>query len=77
EAALGFDADSYPFQTAAMQRAVDTGQPSATGLPTIAICRIRIVPPMKRRCASSFRISRFQKWWMANALLLPSVRVTV
>lgn len=32
EAALGFDADSYPFQTAAMRRAVDTGQPSATGL---------------------------------------------
>ncbi|MNR99531.1 Cyclic di-GMP phosphodiesterase Gmr [compost metagenome] len=30
--ALGFDADSYHFQTAAMQRAVDTGQPSATGL---------------------------------------------
>lgn len=32
EAALGFDAGSYGFQDAAMQRAVDTGQPSATGL---------------------------------------------
>lgn len=32
EAAFGVDADSYPFQTVAMQRAVDTGEPSATGL---------------------------------------------
>lgn len=32
EAALGADADSYSFQQAAMQRAIDTGQPSATGL---------------------------------------------
>jgi diguanylate cyclase (GGDEF)-like protein/PAS domain S-box-containing protein len=31
EAALGFDAGSYGFQDAAMRRAVDTGQPSATG----------------------------------------------
>jgi diguanylate cyclase (GGDEF)-like protein/PAS domain S-box-containing protein len=32
EAALGADADSYSFQRAAIQRAVDTGKPSATGL---------------------------------------------
>jgi diguanylate cyclase (GGDEF)-like protein/PAS domain S-box-containing protein len=31
EAALGFDAASNELQTAAMQRAVDTGRPSATG----------------------------------------------
>jgi diguanylate cyclase (GGDEF)-like protein/PAS domain S-box-containing protein len=31
EAALGFDAASNDFQTAAMQRAIDTGLPSATG----------------------------------------------
>lgn len=32
EVALGLDADSYPLQKAAMQRAIDTGEPSATGL---------------------------------------------
>ncbi|MDQ7968665.1 MAG: CHASE domain-containing protein, partial [Oxalicibacterium faecigallinarum] len=32
EGAFGFDADHYSFQTDAMQRSVDTGQPSATGL---------------------------------------------
>jgi diguanylate cyclase (GGDEF)-like protein/PAS domain S-box-containing protein len=32
EAAFGFDADSYDMQTQAMQRAIDTGEPSATGL---------------------------------------------
>ncbi len=32
EAALGFDAASYPFQIEAMRRAVETGRPSATGL---------------------------------------------
>lgn len=32
DVALGFDSDSYPFQRAAMQRAIDTGKPSATGL---------------------------------------------
>lgn len=32
EAALGFDSGSNPLQDAAMRRAVDTGQPSATGL---------------------------------------------
>lgn len=32
KAALGVDADSYTFQSAAMQLAVDTGEPAATGL---------------------------------------------
>lgn len=32
EAALGFDAASYALQTGAMQRAIATGKPSATGL---------------------------------------------
>ncbi len=32
EAAFGFDADSYALQRDAMQRATDSGQPSATGL---------------------------------------------
>jgi diguanylate cyclase (GGDEF)-like protein/PAS domain S-box-containing protein len=32
QAALGIDADSYPFQDTAMQKAVDTGEPAATGL---------------------------------------------
>ncbi len=32
EMALGFDAASYSFQTAAMQRAVESGKPAATGL---------------------------------------------
>ena len=32
KAALGIDADSYSFQNNAMQQAVDTGEPAATGL---------------------------------------------
>jgi diguanylate cyclase (GGDEF)-like protein/PAS domain S-box-containing protein len=32
EAVFGFDAESYPFQGNAMQRATDSGLPSATGL---------------------------------------------
>lgn len=32
EPALGFDADSYGIQQDAMRRAIDTGEPSATGL---------------------------------------------
>lgn len=32
QAALGVDADSYPFQDSAMQRSVDSGEPASTGL---------------------------------------------
>jgi diguanylate cyclase (GGDEF)-like protein/PAS domain S-box-containing protein len=34
-AALGVDADSYSFQQAALRKAMDTGEPSATGLLTL------------------------------------------